>query len=152
MNDKAEKFANEMIVKHLPEGWTFAWNRKVRSNGTCNYTKMEIQLSRILTPHRMWDDIVESIMHEIAHAIAGFDNHHNDVWKKVFRSLGGAGNRCSSDSASDFVPHKWEMRFGDELVKRYFRKPNKSTFNKLPNMWLTNRKSETYGKLTIVKV
>lgn len=144
--------AKELIAKHLPEGWTFGWHNKVRSNGTCYYGSMEIKLSRKLTPHRTWEDTYETIIHEISHAIAGAEAKHGERWKSVYRSLGGSGNRCSSDNASVHVPHKWELRFGDELVKRYFRKPNQSTFAKLPHMWLTGRKSETYGKLEIIKV
>lgn len=149
---KIENYANDLIAKHLPEGWTFAWNNRAHANGVCNYGKMEIQLSKKLNPFRMWDDIHETIIHEIAHAIAGWEAKHGVVFQRVFKSLGGSGNRCSSDNASVHVAHKWEMRYGSEVVKRYFRKPGKTTFEKLPHTWLTNRKEETYGKLTIVQV
>lgn len=144
--------AEDLIERHLPEGWTFGWHNKVRANGTCYYGKMEIKLSKKLTPYRSWSETYETIIHEIAHAIAGPDAKHGETWKSVYRNLGGTGSRCSTDDASVHVAHKWEMRFGDELIKRYFRKPNQSTFNKLPHMWLTGRKEETYGKLEIVKV
>ena len=42
------------------------------------------------------------------------------------------------------------MVFGEEIVKRYMRKPNHSTFEKLPHTWLGKRKEETYGKLELM--
>lgn len=150
--DIVEKHAKTLINKHLPKGWTFAWNNRVRANGVCFYNRMEIQLSKKLTPYRTWDDIHETIIHEIAHAIAGYEAKHGETWRTVYRGLGGSGNRCSSDNASVNISHKWELRYGEELVKRYFRKPNQSTFNRLKHTWLTGRKEETYGKLKIVQV
>lgn len=38
-------------------------------------------------------DVDDTIIHELAHAIAGGANGHNNIWKTIAISIGGTGNR-----------------------------------------------------------
>ena len=42
------------------------------------------------------EDIKNTILHEIAHAIAGGHNHHNEIWKRCACKLGARPERFSN--------------------------------------------------------
>lgn len=46
-------------------------------------------------------DIYNTLLHELAHAIVGCDQGHNEFWKKTFIILGGDGNKHSSKGIDD---------------------------------------------------
>ena len=144
---QAEKIALRLIDKHLT-GWVFAWNNRVRTNGLCNYTTKTIYLSKKTTEVRAALDVLNTITHEIAHALTPGESHSN-IWKAKHKELGGNGQTCSTDSAE--VLPKWVMISPNgAIVKKWYRKPNKSTFAKLATTFLTKDKLGTLGKLKII--
>ena len=44
------------------------------------------------------DDIINTVLHEIAHAIAGGENHHNGYWKSCAIAIGAKPNRFANVS------------------------------------------------------
>lgn len=144
--EKAEKYC----VERLPLGWKFAWHNRVRVYGTCDYAKKTIYLSRKLTAVREDAAVVNTILHEIAHALTP-GCKHNAVWKAKFISLGGDGLVRSADKLTDEQnPPAWVMVFEGEIIKRWYRRPNKSTFDKLGRTFIKGRRDETIGRLEII--
>ena len=87
--------AESLIKSHLPgQGWRFEFNNARRSAGICSYNEKTIYLSQYLLPHMKEEKIVDTILHEIAHAIAGFDAGHGYKWKRIPKSIGCNGYRC----------------------------------------------------------
>lgn len=81
----------------LTQGWSFKFdNAKVRF-GSCNYTDKEITLSRPLCVLNSEEQILDTILHEIAHALCPGQNH-NKVWQRKAIEIGCSGNRCYSSS------------------------------------------------------
>lgn len=72
--------------------WSFTFNKRKRSFGTCNYVKKEIQLSTTLIPVMSDEAIKFTIIHEIAHALTRGHGHDLE-WKRKCIELGGDGNR-----------------------------------------------------------
>jgi predicted SprT family Zn-dependent metalloprotease len=97
--NEIEDKVKELFTKHgLYElGWKFKWDNSTKRTGLCNYTTKTISLSKKISPQRNEADITNTILHEIAHVLAGFDNHHNDIWRETAISIGCDGNRCSYD-------------------------------------------------------
>ena len=91
-----EILAKDLMQQHGLIGWRFGWNSKRSSFGTCKYRPKVIELSKLLTPLRPKDEVINTILHEIAHALVGIGHHHDEVWRRKFVSLGGDGKRCSS--------------------------------------------------------
>merc|ERR1711964_110891 len=60
--------------------------------------------------------IKNTLLHEIAHAIAGQEHHHDKVWKKIALSIGCNGERCSKSGFSQ----KLESRFVKRCKKGCF--------------------------------
>jgi len=152
----AHNTARELMEEYglISDGWKFDWNRRRTSNGLCNYTKKTISLSSILTPMREEKDVMNTIIHEIAHAIVGSDHGHNWYWKQQFIEMGGDGNRCSSDDTGIREKSATYVMIcpKGEIVKRYMRKPNRKVMMNVQNYWVRGRKAETIGKLQIKRV
>ena len=88
--------ARELIKEHGLTGWRFEWDNATSRLGLCSYAKRTIQLSRKPTFHRPESDVRLTILHEIAHALVGGRNGHNDVWRAKCYSIGGDGKRCGA--------------------------------------------------------
>ena len=95
----------KLMRQHGLITYTFKWDRAVRRFGSHNGQMQTISLSRPLTLHETNKCRVKNtILHEIAHALdhkqRGYSNH--DVnWKRIARSIGCSGERCSSSSGVD---------------------------------------------------
>jgi len=84
-------------------GWKFEFNDRKAALGLCSYRNRTIYLSTFFINQgsremKMW---VNTMVHEIAHAFSGtvFNSHgHSNLWRNMFISFGGNGNRCSGDT------------------------------------------------------
>ncbi|MDG1981530.1 MAG: SprT-like domain-containing protein [Alphaproteobacteria bacterium] len=89
----------------------FDWNleldfAKVRA-GACHFNEKKISFSRNFIKNSSKEDIQDTILHEIAHAIVGPKHGHDKVWKAMASKLGCSAKRCHTLEFSDY---KW-IRF-----------------------------------------
>lgn len=77
------------------EGWTFAFDDAKTRAGVCEFGPQVIRLSRVYVEHASFEEIENTILHEVAHAIAGFAAGHGPEWKRVARSIGCNAERCA---------------------------------------------------------
>ena len=84
----AEQMAQQIVREYLGGSWRFAWNRRKRCFGVCHYGKRTIELSRILTETEPEHKVRDTVLHEVAHAIAGAAAGHGPQWKAQARKLG----------------------------------------------------------------
>lgn len=105
--------------------WTFGYNRSKTSHGYCYYGKRMITLSKHLTLLNDEKEVMNTILHEIAHAILPSTFHHNKIWKSLFIYLGGDGNVLASKDAKELVGKYvyYCVKCGAEY--HLFRKSNK---------------------------
>ena len=97
---RAEQIANEKMIEHGLTGWSFGFDDSVRRRGCCHWSRKEITLSRALTELRDEAWVVNTILHEIAHALCGPHEGHSSVWREKAISIGCNGERCSSDGVA----------------------------------------------------
>ncbi len=70
------------------------------------------------------DEVLDTILHEIAHALVGPQHGHDAVWRAKAREIGCSGERCvSSDSAR--VPGDWVGRCPAGHEKHRHRAPTR---------------------------
>jgi len=74
--------------------WTVTYNKRKSAFGVCNHSYRQIELSAYLVPVMTDDAIVNTIIHEIAHALTP-GHHHDPVWRAKCIELGGDGKRCN---------------------------------------------------------
>lgn len=78
-------------------GWTFRWDRATRRAGSCNYRNKTITLSKpiyMIEPNR--DHALNTVLHEVAHALTGPGAGHGPVWRARARQVGARPERCHS--------------------------------------------------------
>ncbi len=88
----AERLAYKVMSEHglIDEGWTFKWSRAVRIFGLCQYNTKVIKLSRPLTEVNDEAQVMDTLLHETAHALAGPEAGHGPLWKETARAVGAS--------------------------------------------------------------
>lgn len=86
----ALKIAKQLYRKHKLDkrGWTFGFDRAVERLGGCDNRRKKISISGVLTDLNDAAWFRGILLHEIAHAIAGWSAAHGPVWKEVCRQIG----------------------------------------------------------------
>ena len=103
--EKARNIALRLMRQLGLSDYTFTWDRAVRRFGCHNGRLKTLSLSRPMTEHENNEKrVINTILHEIAHALdyrkRGYSNHDSE-WKRMAKSIGCSGERCSSGSGVD---------------------------------------------------
>lgn len=80
---------------HGLRGWTFDFDNAKRRFGACRFSQSRITLSASLTQMNDEAEVEETILHEIAHPLAG-QASHGPHWQRVAASIGASTERCYS--------------------------------------------------------
>lgn len=97
--DTAEWVARRLMAHHGLAGWSFKWDNAKRRAGQCRYESREISLSRPLVQLWPYAEVQETILHEIAHALADYDAGHGPAWKEAAQRIGAKPERCAPTDA-----------------------------------------------------
>lgn len=97
--------ADALLGVHLDASWSFAFDNAKRRAGACDYLRKRITLSRYLSARYDDETNRQTILHEIAHALAGSAAGHGIEWKRVARSLGYTGGVTHrGETATELAP------------------------------------------------
>jgi predicted SprT family Zn-dependent metalloprotease len=94
----AKAIAESLMKQHGLSGWSFRWDNAKKRMGLCDYRNKAISLSHPLVTLNEEDRIKNTILHEIAHALAGPEAGHGRSWKHKAIQIGCDGHRCFSES------------------------------------------------------
>lgn len=89
----AKTLALELMRKHGLAGWRFRYDLARRRFGCCIPSEKIIALSRPLVLLNSVEQVRDTILHEIAHALTPGD-HHGAKWKAMCRRIGAKPERC----------------------------------------------------------
>ena len=133
----AEKLARSLMDRHglFDSGWRFRWGSAKRQIGSVRIrqqtsrqtarrvTTKTLTLSRPLVRSNSEAEVRDTILHEIAHALAGPENGHNAVWKRVCRRIGAKPQRLAGEGVNGIKPRYLVTcgRCGRELGRRHRR-------------------------------
>jgi len=101
--------ALDLMARHGLHGWGFAFNRRKRALGLCRYETRAIELSIYLVDQNGPEEVVDTILHEIAHALVGHGHGHDAVWKRKCLEIGAKPQRCGQ---ADMPCGRWQARCG----------------------------------------
>ncbi len=97
--------AEELLRTHLDESWTFAFDNAKRRAGACDYTRKRITVSRYLAARYDDETNRQTLLHEIAHALAGARAGHGSGWKRTALALGYTGGVTHhGETATELAP------------------------------------------------
>lgn len=137
--DEAEQLALDLMEEHglLHDGWSFAWSSGKRQLGKAEVRRVldertgevievkKIRISRHLVDLNTAEVVRDTILHEIAHAIAGIKNGHNEVWREACRKIGAKPERLAGSEvrvASD--PYRIVCTCCDSILDQRYRRVN----------------------------
>jgi len=80
----------EKMQEHGLHDWEFKWHSSIRRFGTCHYYKKRISLSKQLCEANEIGPVLDTVLHEIAHALVGKGHSHDEVWQAKCREIGAA--------------------------------------------------------------
>ena len=95
----------EVIDKYAPENTGFGWMDTIDKLGQCQYRRgpgrfciqSDILISFLYVLDAPWEDVRDTLAHEIAHAKLPRDGH-SPMWREVCISLGGDGETYAHKS------------------------------------------------------
>jgi predicted SprT family Zn-dependent metalloprotease len=93
LND-ASRLARQLMNIHGLANWEFRFDRAVQRFGCCYACRKLITMSAPLTTLNPESEVVDMILHEIAHALVGEGHGHDTAWKAQARAIGCRGQRC----------------------------------------------------------
>ena len=88
--------ARRLMDEHGLTGWTLAFIEAKRRLGDCHFRHHVIRISRTHALEGSEEQIRGTVLHEIAHAIAGREAGHGPLWKVTARRI-GATPRAMAD-------------------------------------------------------
>ena len=91
--------AYSRMRQHGLDDWTFNFSNEKRAVGRCYYNKKLIVYSKHFIDNTPYDEVIDTILHEIAHALAGPGHGHDSYWRSVAKSIGARPQRCASPDA-----------------------------------------------------
>ncbi len=88
-----------LLDTHGLTSWSVEWDSARTRAGVCRFQEQTIGLSAPLTRLHDEAEVRDTILHEIAHALAGPQAKHGPRWRQLARSIGYSGRRCSFEKA-----------------------------------------------------
>lgn len=122
----AEQQAVTLIKQYCPE-YAFKWNDSISTFGLCYKRRKVIALSLPLTELNVEEEVKDTILHEIAHALDA-ERGHGEKWKEICRKIGAKPIRCFSDDIQK--PNRTKYIYSCPNCKREIKRTNKIRKNK----------------------
>lgn len=85
--------AADLLNEFNLTNWTFHFDHSTRRAGCCNYHDKKISIASDLARNASDEDIRDTLLHEIAHALVGKKHNHDSVWKAKAKEIGCSGER-----------------------------------------------------------
>lgn len=99
----AIKLMNEFQL----ENWTFKYDKSEKRYGLCSSHHRVISLNPIMVSRNNTERNIEVIKHEIAHAVVGTINQHNEVWKAQMVRMGLSPDVYYSCANTETAPRRY---------------------------------------------
>lgn len=107
---EVEDLAYQLLVKWglFEKGWHFEFSKSYRNLGTCYHNKKLIVFSEkwLKLPYQ---EILDTILHEIAHALCGPGEGHGAKWKRMCIKVGARPEASHKTGLDQFNPKKYKM-------------------------------------------
>lgn len=86
--DVAARMAREVMDDYGLQEWTLSFDHARRRAGVTKYQEKTISLSKVLIPLYTRNQVLDVVLHEVAHALVGPGHNHDSVWKAQAKAIG----------------------------------------------------------------
>ncbi len=118
----AVTLARDLLKDYGLPSWDVKLNKNKRQLGVCKQNLKRIELSEHYVTMNAREKVIDTILHEIAHALVGVEHGHDAVWKEMCVRLGC--NPMSCESSAEMPEGDWRAECPTCLkVFTRFRRP-----------------------------
>lgn len=151
--NQALTLLHEKLTEHglTQKGWRGDLDTAEKRFGLCSPSRKTITLSRSLVALNSQEEVLDTILHEIAHALAAIETGdncgHDHRWRAICRRIGAKPERCY-DSRDVTTPNaSWILahRHTGEIFARLQKKPAED----IAELFIRGRRKETLGQLEL---
>lgn len=112
---EAKALATRLMARHGLADWAFGFNSNKRRAGVCRYPARRrpgrIELSKHYVLRNPGHDVLDTILHEIAHALVGHGHGHDEVWRAKCVEVGARPERCYGEEI-EMPKGRWRATCG----------------------------------------
>src|SRR3954467_11086748 len=105
--------AAQELKKNGLHGWTFGLSKAKRRLGVCKYRQKRIEIAEYYARNSPEETVLDTLRHEIAHALAGPAAKHGPAWKAVAVRLGARPRACDTSHETVVPPGDWRATCPD---------------------------------------
>lgn len=129
LKELAEQAAIRMKEHGLTD-WTFRLGTSKRRLGVCNYRQKRIEIAAYYASQNPSASVLDTLLHEIAHALAGLAAGHGPAWKAVAARIGATPQACDTSPDTIVQPGDWQTTCPacNRTHHRYRRPPKLSGY------------------------
>ncbi len=114
-------YAMNLLSEHRLYAWSFKFDNHKRRFGVCNYREQYIGVSWAVAQLNKDADIIDTIRHEIAHALTpGAD--HTRRWKLAAMACGARPETCAAKHVIQ-VPGRWQYPCPCGVTYNRYKRP-----------------------------
>ncbi|HQX53854.1 MAG TPA: SprT-like domain-containing protein [Planctomycetaceae bacterium] len=103
-----EAIAESELLKHGLRDWSFGLAKTKRRQGVCKFRDRRIEIAEYYARHNPPEKVLDTLLHEIAHAIAGPKARHGPAWKAVAEKLGATPRAYDTCVETIVMPGDWQ--------------------------------------------
>lgn len=103
-----EAIAEMELRKHGLKLWSFGLAKTKRRQGVCKFRDRRIEIAEYYARHNSREKVLDTLLHEIAHALAGPKAGHGPVWKALAHRLGATPQACDTCVDTVVIPGDWQ--------------------------------------------
>jgi len=92
----AQTMAIDLMRYYNLLDWKFRFDRSLTRLGLCQHANKTISLGSYATSVNGEEQVLNTILHEISHALLDSSHGHDSVWRNKAIELGCNGERCSN--------------------------------------------------------
>jgi predicted SprT family Zn-dependent metalloprotease len=116
--------AAERLAGHGLAGWTFGLSESKRRLGVCKYRQKRIEIGSYYAVHNPEAAVLDTLLHEIAHALAGPEAGHGPAWQAVAARIGATPRACDNSPDTVVQPGDWQTTCpGCNRTHHRYRRP-----------------------------
>ncbi len=110
---EAKKLAKDVATENEIFGWKIYFGNDDSVGATCWHDIHAIELTESFILDNAKDVCKNLILHEIAHALTGWEAHHNEAWKAKCVEIGARPHEFMND---DGFPNTVFPRHSDDFI------------------------------------
>ena len=98
---ETQALGNTLLKEHglTEQGWKFCLDSSKQRVGECRFDEKEIGVSLYYLERSTKAEILDTILHEIAHALLGSGHGHDMEWKLMCLRIGAKPERLAGEEA-----------------------------------------------------